>query len=137
MHYAKYALIVCSALYVSNVSCKARHAKRLPVQIKQIINTKAKISDEKSQKLEKIIEVKENYVDNTDRYRDACGIIESRGFLCETHYSCSSDGYYTAIHRIVNPLMRGVHGKPVILMHELLQSSVTWIVQNAFELLGE
>lgn len=53
-------------------------------------------------------------------------LIESRGFICETHYVTTRDGYILGVHRIVNPKM-AVNKRPVILWHGLMASSLDFV----------
>ena len=55
--------------------------------------------------------------------------IESRGFKAETHEVLTGDGYYLAIHRIVNPFV-ATKGNPVFLQHGLMGSSTGWIMNS-------
>lgn len=74
-------------------------------------------------------------VDYGDLQRSVPQIIESRGFLSETHQVTTHEGYLLTVHRIVNPLSH-VTGKPVMLMHGIFDTSATWILQNTGEHLG-
>ena len=47
------------------------------------------------------------------------------------------DEYILEVHRVVNPFRHGKYGKPVVLMHDLLSSSATWLIGNAGEALGD
>ena len=62
-----------------------------------------------------------------DEFRSASDIIESRGFMVQTHYVTTYDGYILALHRIVNPFYK-YYGKPVILQHGLIASSTDFII---------
>ncbi|KAI1286349.1 Lipase 3 [Halotydeus destructor] len=70
-----------------------------------------------------------------DRTHDTCDIVESRGYVCETHRVTTSDQYILTVHRIVNPL-RSTHGQPVFLQHGSLASDITWIIQGSSSDLG-
>ncbi|XP_053207765.1 gastric triacylglycerol lipase-like [Panonychus citri] len=61
-------------------------------------------------------------------------IIEARGFICETHYITTSDGYILGNYRIVNPLMPKSFAypqlKPIILQSGFLGSGVDFIIAS-------
>lgn len=59
-----------------------------------------------------------------DENRGVPALIESRGFVCETHYITTRDNYVLEVHRIVNPMIK-TPGRPVILQHGLLSSGET------------
>ena len=71
-----------------------------------------------------------------DENRNAIDLIESRGFIVQTHYVTTYDGYILALHRIINPFYQ-YFGKPVILQHGLIASSTDFIInapgESAFE----
>ncbi|RWS01370.1 gastric triacylglycerol lipase-like protein [Dinothrombium tinctorium] len=67
-------------------------------------------------------------VTDPDEHRDVVQLIESRGFVAETHYVTTDDGYILTIHRIVNPYLKRTKRKPVMLQHGLLSSGVDWII---------
>lgn len=75
--------------------------------------------------------------DIMDLARTVPQIIEARGYECETHDVLTPDGYILAVHRIINPMLEGIKGKPVILMHAMLDSSVTWVIQNSKDMLTD
>ncbi|KAI1281863.1 Lysosomal acid lipase/cholesteryl ester hydrolase [Halotydeus destructor] len=70
------------------------------------------------------------YTVDPDEDRDVPQIIESRGFIAESHYVTTKDGYILTVHRIVNPNYLGDKLKPVILQHGLLTSSVDFVVNS-------
>ncbi|KAI1289632.1 Lipase 3 [Halotydeus destructor] len=77
-------------------------------------------------------EKEKNMVDLGDKFRTTPMIIESRGYICETHHVTTKDGYIIDMHRIVNPLLK-FPGKPVLLMHGFKGSSADWVIQNSGE----
>lgn len=64
---------------------------------------------------------------------DAClmtaEMIESRGFLSETHEIITQDGYILTCFRIVNPNTNSKK-RPVILQHGLFSSSRDWLIAS-------
>ncbi|RWS11028.1 lysosomal acid lipase-like protein 3, partial [Dinothrombium tinctorium] len=63
-----------------------------------------------------------------DARRDVAELIESRGFIAETHYITTDDGYILTINRIVNPSLKEKKRRPLILQHGVLCSSIDWII---------
>lgn len=92
-----------------------------------------------------------------DFNRDPCELIESRGFICDVHYTVTSDGYILTLYRIINPLLdqesineitepgfkwrrrrsglkkrshlkRRKLKRPVLLMHGLIGSCIDYII---------
>ncbi|KAI1282160.1 Lipase member M [Halotydeus destructor] len=70
------------------------------------------------------------YTIDPDEDRNVPQIIESRGFIAESHYVTTEDGYILTVHRIVNPDFRGQELKPVLMQHGLLASSVDFIINS-------
>lgn len=70
----------------------------------------------------------EGELDDTNRTTPQ--IIESRGFLVETHEVKTKDGYFLSLHRIVNPELADSKkiAKPVLLQHGLMAASSGWVV---------
>ncbi|XP_015791018.1 lipase member K [Tetranychus urticae] len=69
-------------------------------------------------------------LDDIDR-SDIPQIIESRGFICESHYIVTSDGYILGNYRIVNPLASKHFKeplKPVIIQSGFLGSATDFII---------
>ena len=56
-------------------------------------------------------------------------LIESRGFICETHFVTTDDGYILGLHRIIHPKidLPKEKRKPVIIQHGLTGSSIDFI----------
>ncbi len=54
-------------------------------------------------------------------------LIESRGFISETHYVKTNDEYILALHRIVSNVTKT---KPVLLQHGLLGSAADWLINS-------
>lgn len=44
-----------------------------------------------------------------DQNRLVPELVESRGFVCETHYVTTKDGYILTVHRVVNPKHKHHH----------------------------
>lgn len=66
-----------------------------------------------------------------DRNRNVSEIIRSRGFIAEEYDVTTADGYILTIQRIVNPLVKAEdRGKPVIMQHGLMSSSVDWVINS-------
>ncbi len=58
-------------------------------------------------------------------------LIESRGFLAETHYITSSDGYILTVQRILNPFVKNrTKLRPIILHHGLHSNANAWIINS-------
>lgn len=66
-------------------------------------------------------------------------MIRDYGYLVQTHYVATQDGYILEIHRI--PGIQGENVKkektPVLLMHGLLCSSADWVVTGPNTSLGK
>eukprot|EP01101_Sappina_pedata_P012874 TRINITY_DN9222_c0_g1_i1.p1 TRINITY_DN9222_c0_g1~~TRINITY_DN9222_c0_g1_i1.p1 ORF type:complete len:404 (-),score=127.47 TRINITY_DN9222_c0_g1_i1:73-1284(-) len=76
-----------------------------------------------------------------DDKRNFTQMIESRGYPCETHKVTTEDGYILTLFRIpygVNASgnSRSSGKPPVFLQHGLLDSSVTWIINEQYESLA-
>lgn len=56
-----------------------------------------------------------NAFSDPDLNRNACELIESRKFVCETHYITTKDGYILTAHRIVNPYKSGRKLKVILI----------------------
>jgi len=54
-------------------------------------------------------------------------LIESRGYIAETHYVTTEDEYILAIHRIVHNVTKS---KPVLLQHGLVGSAADWLINS-------
>lgn len=54
------------------------------------------------------------------------------GYRSEVHKVTTEDGYILEMHRIPKD-----GGKPVLLMHGLLDSSSTWVIMRPKKALGE
>jgi len=61
-----------------------------------------------------------------DVFRNFTQIVESKGYPCTNYTVVTSDGYKLGLFRIYKKGM--VAGPPVLLMHGLLDSSFTWIL---------
>ncbi|KAI1307599.1 Lysosomal acid lipase/cholesteryl ester hydrolase [Halotydeus destructor] len=68
--------------------------------------------------------------DIADQKRTATQLIESRGFVSQTHKVTTQDGYILTMHRIVNPFYSEVKKRPIILQHGLLGSSAGWLINE-------
>lgn len=66
-------------------------------------------------------------ISDPDVGRKTPELIESRGFICETHFLTTEDGYILGVHRIVNPKLERKTKRPVVLWHGLTGSSVDFI----------
>ncbi|XP_036329176.1 lipase 3-like isoform X2 [Rhagoletis pomonella] len=71
--------------------------------------------------------LKKNYSESVieDATLDFTGMARKYNYPVEEHTVHTSDGYVLQLHRLAQP-----HGKPVFLMHGLLDSSDTWIIQG-------
>ena len=76
-------------------------------------------------------------LDDIDKSDDISQIIEARGFICETHYITTGDGYILGNYRIVNPLVSqststfsGQKLKPIVMQSGLLGSAVDFIINS-------
>lgn len=58
-------------------------------------------------------------------------LIAQYGYTPETHHVTTDDGYILGLHRI-----RTVGGQPVLLMHGILDSSATWVLNGPKSGLG-
>lgn len=67
-----------------------------------------------------------------DEDRNACELIEARGFGCEVHYVRTRQDYIIEVHRIVNASGEPIrdHPKPVILQPGLTGSSTGFIIAS-------
>ena len=66
----------------------------------------------------------------SDLERTVPQLIESRGFVCETHFVITEDGYNLTLHRIVNPLLGGNPSKVVLLQHPLMGSGADFLINS-------
>jgi len=67
-----------------------------------------------------------------DCFRHTPELIESRGFVSETHNVTTADKYILTLFRIVNPALNETERKrPIILQHGLFSSSTDWILNSA------
>lgn len=58
-------------------------------------------------------------------------LIESRGFIAETHYIASSDGYILTVQRILNPFVKNkANLRPILLQHAFQCSANEWIINS-------
>lgn len=68
-----------------------------------------------------------------DEDRDIGQVIESRGFISETHHIRTEDDYILGVYRIINPLVDTKlieKRKPIILQHGLLSSGADFIISS-------
>lgn len=65
-----------------------------------------------------------------DLGRNVQQLIESRGFICETHFVITEDGYNLTLHRIINPSSDRNVRKVVLLQHPLLGSSADFLINS-------
>ncbi|XP_053202994.1 gastric triacylglycerol lipase-like [Panonychus citri] len=68
-----------------------------------------------------------------DEDRDIGQVIESRGFISETHHIRTEDDYILGVYRIINPLVDIKlieKRKPIILQHGLLSSGADFIISS-------
>ena len=68
-----------------------------------------------------------------DKYDPDCDynitqMIQTKGYLCEEHRVTTSDGYILGVFRIPHGRNSTKQGRPVLLMHGLLDASVTWVM---------
>ena len=100
---------------------------RIDAMVLEIDNAIADTSDLAASTLAVIADInKKNEVD-PDVGKKTPEFIASRGFIPETHYIQTQDHYVLGVHRIVNPLLKRTKGRPVILHHGLLASSVDFV----------
>lgn len=64
--------------------------------------------------------------DYADAFLTVEELVNSRGYKFESHQTTTADDYYLTLHRVINPL-RVVRGRPVLLVHGTLDSSVEWL----------
>ena len=61
-------------------------------------------------------------------------IVEARGFICETHYITTDDGYILGNYRIVNPLVSKSSTNqqlgPIVIQSGFLGSAVDFIINS-------
>lgn len=65
-----------------------------------------------------------------DENRNCTQVIESRGFISETHYVTTKDGYTLRLFRIVNPYNKPSSGnilRPVVLQHGLFAQGTDFL----------
>lgn len=55
-------------------------------------------------------------------------LIQSKGYPCEEHKATTNDGYILGLFRIPHGRNSTKIGRPVLLQHGLLDSSVTWVL---------
>lgn len=65
-----------------------------------------------------------------DQWRDTKELIESRGFIRETHKVTTKDGYILTVFRLRDYCALVERPKPVILQHGLLDTSRSWLVAS-------
>lgn len=65
-----------------------------------------------------------------DQFLDPMQLIESRGYVAESHEVTTLDGYILTLFRIVNPLITSGERKPVLLQHGLLSSSIDFLINS-------
>ena len=66
-----------------------------------------------------------------EKFLSKSQIIESRGFIPETHHIMTSDGYILTIFRIINPrLNRSSNGYPIYLQHGFFLNSDNWLLTS-------
>lgn len=72
-----------------------------------------------------------------DASRTVPELIESRGFLSQTHEVHTEDGFILVLHRIVNPFLSDIkrkrehHLKPVLLAHGTANHGGHWLLNSA------
>lgn len=65
--------------------------------------------------------------------KSPCELIESRNFICETHWVTTSDGYILTAYRIVNPVIQKAGKKtikPYVLQHGLFGSATHFLTNS-------
>lgn len=65
-----------------------------------------------------------------DQFLDSIGLIDSRGFLSETHRVTTADGYILSVHRLRSPCSIERRPRPTVLHHGLLETSRTFLVSS-------
>ena len=66
----------------------------------------------------------------SDLERNVQQLIESRGFVCETHFVITEDGYNLTLHRIINLSSDRDSRKVVLLQHPLLGSAADFLINS-------
>jgi pimeloyl-ACP methyl ester carboxylesterase len=73
----------------------------------------------------------------TDVGQDMIAIVSEKGYVIETHYVTTSDGYILTMFRIpFGKKSSRLGGPPILLQHGLLDSSYTWVNNPETESLG-
>ena len=68
-----------------------------------------------------------------DMGKSPCELIESRNFICETHWITTHDGYILGVQRIINPIFQKAGKKPIkpyVLQHGLFGSSTHFMTNS-------